>query len=545
MSVPYSFYIVVSYSRSNPKALTASHPDARLAVELTNTGSAADSFCLRITFLSKDQFFTRFVHDDNNPSASGSDSGSNTSSLKSSISHAAKLMRLATCTNTSAIDRLKAAKWWCQRPMFYEGSFQVLPLAVTLVSIPFNIDDINSQLFLATYIEAPPLSMFKLERCGIECLSLADKSFLGHVVLDSCLRMSRDLKELLPFTRLVTISLNSLDQLESLSGLRSCTELKVLRVYSCPKLRDLAVIQHLSNLWELDLNELAITSLVPGEDDAPLSASEIGETVQGQLEVVRVMNCAGLADLRFLRHHPHILSISLTRLPLTHLNWLCCQGELKQLVLQSLPALWWGPHGQDGALSLPFLKRLILDDPHPESDLGFLAQCINLEELQLRWWNHDVGWGPIGHLRFLKTLRISNNDSLRALNWIHQCSQIKVLHLSMNLFLQDFSPIASLLSLEQLNLNATKVMDGHITCISAKCSKLWRVILDNCRLLSDLSSLGQLSNLSVFSASNTRITSIDWIVNCVHLTKVSLQNCSELKDRSPLNYLPVLRTCDL
>ncbi|CCW60200.1 unnamed protein product [Phytomonas sp. EM1] len=544
MLLPWIFYVVVAYSKTNPKALSATHPSARLAMELTETEDTEDLFHLKISSVNKNQFGEWLTHDDGYPSTNASDSCSNTSSLRSYTSSTMRRVRVATCTHVAAIDSLKSAKWWCLRPILYEGCLHVLPLAVTLKSIPLSKDSIKGLISSDASNEAPPFSLFKLERCKIEWLSIADTSTLHQVVLDNCPGISRDLSELLPFTRLMAVSLHGLDQLHSLDGLSSCTKLEILCVHSCLQLRDLAVIKKLPKLLELDIKDLAITSLVPGEDSTPIPSSDTDE-VHGQLEVVRLTNCPNLVDLSFLKHHHRISNIFMAHLPITNIDWLRCHDELKQVVLQSLQGLRLSSADQVRELCLPYLRHLIIEVPHPESNLDMLRQCLDLEELQLRWWNHEVDWFCIQYLGFLKVLRLSHNDSLTELGWIRHCTYLKVLNVSFNRTIQDFSPISSLCCLEKLNLSVTKVTDEHIASIAAACTKLNRVILDNCSLLRDLSPLGQLLDLRVFSATNTRINSIKWIVNCVHLTKVTLRQCGDLNDTSPLDCLPMLRTRDL
>ena len=233
-------------------------------------------------------------------------------------------------------------------------------------------------------------------------------------------------------------------------------------------------------------------------------------------------------------------------------------------------------------------------------DLGPLRSCVALERLDLRGCvglrciaplascssllELDIGHTPVSDLCALKGLthlRMSDCSRLSDLGPIASCSSLRTLEMARCFLVHDIEPLGSCPRLSLVDLSDTNVRDlaplrdcrklqhllasGNqgifdVSCLAA-CTALTRLdvsythvsgplaagLLELDVSYSDVTDLEGLTNLRSLDVSGCRIgdAGIRALASCcASLQRLSIRNCKDVEDLSPLAACPALRAVD-
>ena len=195
---------------------------------------------------------------------------------------------------------------------------------------------------------------------------------------------------------------------------------------------------------------------------------------------------------------------------------------------------------------IPFaamLKSLQLNDCKELEDIAPLVDCTTLDTLGLARCLKLKDISPLVHCSALTSLDISSNCDID----VRPLANMKALSC---LFLDNtrwlpysMEPISNCTGLKNLNIDETNMELIPDTHTLSKLIKLETLCFDE--VSNDLTPLMTLSNLYSLYLTSDVLYNVQMLSTLVSLKKLSLHNCSQLEDLSPLSSLTKLEKFEL
>ena len=256
------------------------------------------------------------------------------------------------------------------------------------------------------------------------------------------------------------------------------------------------------------INPTAITDVSPLAHLPNLEAIHIRRRKN---ELPQITDISALSDLTQLK------SLALTECH--HLTRVCqFSPELEYLDLTGCIALT-----DIGPLSnLNKLRHLNLHGSYRLKDISSLAHCTSLTYL---------------HLMNCHTPDLSALENLTSLTWLNLvgCSEV-----------EDFSPLASLLNLQTLNLGACKQLRNRDLSYLSHLRQLRELDLWANHKLTDISALSSLVNLEILNLrACDGLTDLWPLSHLTNLKKLDCLGCSSISDVTPLAHCVNLQTLNI
>lgn len=196
----------------------------------------------------------------------------------------------------------------------------------------------------------------------------------------------------------------------------------------------------------------------------------------------------------------------------------------------------------------------------------WMNSCPNVEEVHLDATSLHGGWSSLAVFSALRELRILRADvTLDRLDWLQCCTALEVLELTDCPSLRTLTNLNSLPKLKELYTNASTVdtwpirlcqvlgwvsdtmsilanvfpLSGFHLCTTAGLSTL---DLTRSTSIGDAAPLKNLTQLRIFHASRSTISSIQWLRGCAHsLQELHLHGCKRIRNWSPVSCALSLR----
>lgn len=201
----------------------------------------------------------------------------------------------------------------------------------------------------------------------------------------------------------------------------------------------------------------------------------------------------------------------------------------------------------------PRITLLNLSDNPELIDLSALEACAeSLIELDLRRCKQVGNLEVLKTATKLKSIDLHECDGLISVQPLASCESLETLTL------QRCANLRSLEGLAQLPLQPYKSYDGFTSFSLDGCSaltslahlpamgeNLQRLSVNDCTALKNLDGLRDFPSLIAFSANSSGLSDLNGLCAMPALTSLSLENCPQLKDATPIGQLEKLEQVDL
>ena len=201
----------------------------------------------------------------------------------------------------------------------------------------------------------------------------------------------------------------------------------------------------------------------------------------------------------------------------------------------------------------PRITQLNLSDNPELSDLSALEACAqSLIELDLRRCKQVSNLEVLKTAAKLKSIDLHECDGLISVQPLASCESLETLTL------QRCANLRSLEGLAQLPLQPYKSYDGFTSFSLDGCSaltslahlpamgeNLQRLSVNDCTALKSLDGLRDFPGLVAFSANSSGLSDLNGLCAMPALTSLSLENCPQLKDATPIGRLEKLERVEL
>jgi len=176
--------------------------------------------------------------------------------------------------------------------------------------------------------------------------------------------------------------------------------------------------------------------------------------------------------------------------------------------------------GEENYISVLNLLRAGRQAPHQARQLGVVLQNINRMQLPSKISDEDFN------------LLVENTPNLKILD-LTGCARIK-----------DFSKLAALVFLMELNVSNTNFSDQDVQYL-IRMQRLASLNLSNCLSLKNLSMLGVMPAIKVLNLTSTNIVNLAPLRNLKNLQILELGECTAIKDFTVLESMPSLTKLNL
>ncbi|CAD2218947.1 leucine-richprotein (LRRP) [Angomonas deanei] len=179
-----------------------------------------------------------------------------------------------------------------------------------------------------------------------------------------------------------------------------------------------------------------------------------------------------------------------------------------------------------GQLRLLRLQQLFVDDHVVE----LLSACQQLRELNLSFCKGMQGLNALWpHLKLLSRLNLSYSDieDEDITGIVTRCDHLKEVYVRGCKYIRDFTTFRSLVNLEYLDTTECVSLENASFFGDYRCTKLRKIILDQCPQLYDISPLGAVRSLEDIQLSGTSVRGADMkgLQTCPYLSTVNISGC--------------------
>ncbi|MEC7984250.1 MAG: leucine-rich repeat domain-containing protein, partial [Myxococcota bacterium] len=327
---------------------------------------------------------------------------------------------------------------------------------------------------------------------------------------------------------------------KTLPPLGAFPNLKNMQIQRCENLTDLSVLQHLPQI-----EQFTLTKCPAIEDFSPLQAlSSLSQVTLSDLrhfsDLSVLSNAKGMDVLEFDTLPSFVDLAPIQRL--SNLSSLRIEGctsvsdvspigglaALSSLVMNDCPA-----HKSVSLFDLPRLKDVVLNDTIEEISYQNLPSLTEFSVSRLPNLKHV----SLANMSGLQELRILDCPNLTRLQADDTCDQIQSIYVSA-------CPSLSIDSVLSRQKNIRKLVLSSLESISeVPILKNGEQLTDLsllCPNLRDLRGLSAYPNLTNLGLSGSAVQDLSPIAGLKNLQELSLNDCSQIKDISPLGGLPKL-----